>query len=515
MNTTTQIVIVDFGSQYTTLIARSLTELGFNSLIVKPETLDSHLRQFKPKALILSGGNNSVYDKEAPTISPDILNGEYFVLGICYGMQLIVHLLGGKVVNGSHAQKGYAGVNIKNLEGSRTNPVFKNLPAFFRAWASHGDVVIELPHGFVVNATSGPSYGFVIETMSNNLNGKIFGLQFHPEVKDTQHGDVILKNFLDLSGCVLDWNPEEVIPSITRKVEDSVGEGKAFIGVSGGVDSTTLALLISKYTKVKLYPCLIDHGGMRENEIREVVSFCKKAGVILNVVHAAPLFFKALKRTVDPEKRRKVFQRVYKKVFEQVIKQGKITHIIQGTLATDLIESGSKGNSALIKTHHNVGLKFSVPEIQPFGHLFKYQVRDISRSLGLDKIISERKPFPGPGLYLRVLGVPPTPKMVKLARFADTTVKNILEKEDFYSKISQIIVAVDGARTVGIKGDARVLGYSVIVRTVSTSDFMTVKPYFFLESVMEKIIAELTKHKLIVRVYFDFTPKPPATTEFY
>ena len=280
------------------------------------------------------------------------------------------------------------------------------------------------------------------------------------------------------------------------------------------MDSTTIATMLAPQLGDKLYACLIDHGGMRKDEIAQVCTVAKKAGIDLHVVDASDYFFKTIDDTISPEEKRKRFKEAYTKTFQKIITEQKITHLIQGTLATDLIESGQAGKSALIKSHHNVGLDFSVEQIEPFNKLFKYEVRDIAHLLGLDKAISERKPFPGPGLYLRVLGVPVTPELIEVARWADDLVVNILKMENYYDEISQLIVALNGVKTVGIKGDARKEEYSIIIRPVKTSDFMTVKPFYLPSLIMEKITKEITRHELINRVFWDYTPKPPATTEF-
>lgn len=506
-----EILIVDFGSQYTLLISRMLTEIGFNSLVIEPDSVDQHLESSTPKAIILSGGDKSVYDKDAPTISSAVFSGKYFVLGICYGMQLIAfHNDKTLVKKGNESQKGYGPVSI-NLQCSEL--LFANIPETFIVWASHGDIVHECPDGFTTAASSFAGNHVTIEAIQSD-DGKIFGVQFHPEVDQTQNGSMILKNFIELAGCELNWKPKDIIVSIQEEVISLVGNGKAFIGVSGGVDSTTVASILAPVLGKKLYACLIDHGGMREGEVEEVCNTAKQAGIDLHVISATEHYFATIGEAVDPEEKRKRFQKAYVETFEQIIRDEGITHIIQGTLKTDLIESGKSGKSAHIKSHHNVGLEFSVPQIEPFRDLFKYQVRKLARLLELNTAISERKPFPGPGLYLRVLGVPATPQHIDTVRFADNVVSKILKSENCYNDISQIIVALNGIETVGIKGDARSMAYSIIVRTVRTKDFMTVEPVYLSPKVMEKITSEITKHPSINRVFWDYTPKPPATTEF-
>lgn len=503
-----QIVIVDFGSQYTTLIARLLAQLGYQSLTFAPEAVSDYLKYHKPRAFILSGGNASVYDKDAPTIDPQVLSGAYKVLGICYGMQLIAHMKDkSSVIRGNVKQKGYGPVNIISLD---SDFLFKGINESITVWASHGDVVASVPEGFFATTYSNDN---VLESFQND-EGTIFGVQFHPEVIQTNDNDLILKNFIEISLCEKDWNATDVVKTIQEETIAQIGNGKALIGVSGGVDSTTIGAILAKKLGDQLHAFIINHGGMRKNEIKEVCIIAQKAGIDLHVIDASAYFFETIGDAIDAEEKRKSFQFAYVAMIERVIREQNITHLIQGTLATDLIESGKMGKSALIKSHHNVGLTFSVPQIEPFNKLFKYEVRAISRLVGLDKEISERKPFPGPGLYLRVLGVPATPENIEIVRFADDVVTRILKEENCYDGISQLVVALDGTKTVGIKGDARSLAYSIIVRPVQTTDFMTVSPYYLPNEVVEKIINEVTKHDSINRVFFDYTPKPPATTEF-
>lgn len=505
-----QILIVDYGSQYTLVISRTLRELNVRSVILPPKNVDKWLKNNIPKAVILSGSNWSVHNKGAPGLpfSLDITGKKYLILGICYGMQLLAHKEGGKV-DRPQANREYGPAlvttNIKH-------PLFRGVPAKTEVWASHGDTVTKLPKSFTAIATS---EGFA--AMSNK-NNRVLGIQFHPEVVNTKEGKKILQNFLTLAGCKKDWNPINLICQIRKEVSDIVSKNKnqnVILGVSGGVDSTTLAGVLAPVLGKRLICVAIDTGGLRENELLELKKNTKSAGVKkLVIISAAEEFIKNIGKTIDGEEKRANFRRVYQKIFEEQITKYNAGFIAQGTLATDIIESGKAGKSTMIKTHHNVGLSWKAKDLHPFKNLFKYEVRELARALKLPAAVYERNPFPGPGLYLRIVGTPVSKEKIELVRKADKTVNDILKKHNLTKDISQLIVALLGVNSVGVKGDERVYGHSLIVRAVQTSDFMTAKGYYFPEAVMGGITNALTKHKDIVRVFFDMTPKPPATTEF-
>ncbi len=504
-----QILIIDYGSQYTLVIGRTLRELGVRSLILPPKKVDVWLSNNTPKAVILSGSNWSVRQSGAPEFpkSLDVTGKKYFVLGVCYGMQLLAYKLGGKVERPlGHREYGPAMV-MPDI----THPLFIGVPKKTTVWASHGDTVTKLPKGFVSIATSGG-----IAAMSNK-DSSVMGIQFHPEVVDTKEGKKILQNFLDISDCKTDWNPLDLIHEIQKEVLDIIGKTKenVVLGFSGGVDSTTLASILAPVLGKRLVCVAIDTGGVRANELEEIKRNAKQAGVKnLVVIPAADEFIKNIGTTIDGEEKRTKFREVYKKIFETQIKKYKAGFIVQGTLATDIIESGKAGESVMIKTHHNVGLKWKVNDLHPFRNLFKYEVRELGRVMKLPASIYERNPFPGPGLFLRVVGTPVSKENIELVREADKTVADILKKHNLHKEISQLIVALLGFNSVGVKGDERVYGHSLAVRAVQTVDFMTAKGYYFPQVVVDEITNALTKHKNIVRVFFDMTPKPPATTEF-
>ena len=506
-----QILIVDYGSQYTLVIGRTLRELGVRSIILPPKKVDAWLMNNIPKAVILSGSNWSVHNEGAPELpqSLDITGTKYLILGICYGMQLLAYKLGGIVERPlGHREYGPTEANLDT-----THPLFNNVSNKTEVWASHGDTVTSLPKDFI---SIGSSVG--IAAMSDK-NNKVMGIQFHPEVVDTKEGKKILQNFLNLAICKKDWDPINLIHEIQKEVSDIVNKEKnklnVILGVSGGVDSTTLASILAPVLEERLICVAIDTGGLREGELEELKINTKSAGVKnLVIISAGEEFIKNISTTIDGEEKRAKFRDVYKRIFEEQIAKHNAGFIAQGTLATDIIESGKAGESSMIKTHHNVGLDWKVEDLHPFRNLFKYEVRELARALNLPPAVYERNPFPGPGLYLRIVGTPVSKENIELVRQADKTVGDILKKYDIAKDISQLIVALLGINSVGVKGDERVYGHSLVVRAVQTADFMTAKGFYFSEEIVNEITNALTKHKDIVRVFFDITPKPPATTEF-
>lgn len=510
-----QILIIDYGSQYTLVIGRTLRELGVRSVILPPKKIDQWLKRNNPKAVILSGSNWSVHNEGAPGLPKDLdISGKkYFILGICYGMQLLTDHLGGKVARPlGHREYGPAEVTL-----DIKHPLFAGISKKTQAWASHGDTVISLPKGFNSIAKS------VGHTAMSDKASRILGIQFHPEVVDTKEGKKILQNFLTLSKCKKDWDPINLIHQIQKEVLETVNKTnktpKVILGVSGGVDSTTLAAVLAPVLKERLICVAIDTGGLRQDEILELrknteSAIGKKLVKNLVIINAENEFIKNISQTIDGEEKRTKFRQVYKRIFEKQIAKYKAGFIVQGTLATDIIESGKAGESVMIKTHHNVGLKWKVEDLHPFRNLFKYEVRELARALKLPSVVYERNPFPGPGLYLRVIGTPVSKENIELVRQADKTVNEILKKHKISKNISQLIVTLLGINSVGVKGDERVYGHSIAVRAIQTADFMTAKGYYFPQIVVDEITSALTKHKNIVRVLFDMTPKPPATTEF-
>ncbi len=513
------ILIIDLGSQYTQIIRRSLRYLGFRSAIVAPLDSLGWIRDNASqgirglKAVILSGGSASVYDPDAPKISREILDLNIPILGICYGMQWLAYVHDKDSIQAVSHGKSYGPVEI--LFGGKTRPsqLFGNLPEKINAWSSHGDSVKHAPEGFVITATS--KDGMVNEAMEC-VEKKFYAVQFHPEVEQTEDENIILHNFVkNICGCVPDYDKRDVIEEIRQRTKDALGDGTAIVGVSGGVDSTTLAAILAPALGDKLKAFFIDTGGMRKNEVGKIKEIAEKAGIHLEIIDTYKnKFIENLGKSIDAEEKRAHFREVYGEVFKELARSYGATHMIQGTLATDLIESGSSGKSAMIKTHHNVDLDLGLTEIMPFADFFKFEIRELAREFKLDELLAGRQPFPGPGLYLRVVGVPVTAELLEIVREADHEVAEILKKCNIYDKISQTIVALLGTKTVGVKGDGRVYGYSLVVRTVETADFMTVKGFYLDKVICEEITSVLIRHPKIVRVLFDWTSKPPATTEF-
>lgn len=506
-----QILIVDLGSQYTQIIRRSLRYLGFHSVILPPESSLAWAKENKPKGIILSGGSASVYDKDVPEIPKEILNLDIPVLGICLGMQWMAYAHDEDTIQAVEEGKSYGPVEVNF--GEQKSKLFANLKEKISAWSSHGDSVKRAPEGFAITATSkGGSVNEAMENVAKNL----YAVQFHPEVEETKDENIILNNFVaDICGCSKDYSTKDAIKEIGENTKKALGDGTAIIGVSGGVDSTALAAILAPVLGDKLKAFIIDTGGLRKGETEKVLAMAEKAGIKLEVVDKYKnKFIEKISTTVDAEEKRARFREVYGEVFKEVAKQYRATHMIQGTLATDLIESGGAGKSALIKTHHNVKLDLGLREIMPLADYFKFEVRNFAHEVGLEELVSKRQPFPGPGLFIRVVGAPVSEELIALVREADNEVAEILQKHGLDKKISQSIVALFGTKTVGVKGDGRVYGYSLVVRTVETVDFMTVKGFYLPKEVCEEIISTLIRHKEVVRVLFDFTPKPPATTEF-
>ncbi|KKQ35964.1 MAG: Glutamine-hydrolyzing GMP synthase [Candidatus Nomurabacteria bacterium GW2011_GWB1_37_5] len=513
---TAQILIIDLGSQYTQVIRRSLRYLGYKSEIVSPEESLEWAKQNKPKGIILSGGSASVYDKDAPKPPVKLLGLGIPVLGICYGMQWLAYVHDKKSVHATTEGKSYGPVKIEfpNYTKNYKNKLFFGIAwGLEKAWSSHGDSVKYAPIGFGVTATS--NSGKVIEAIENPQM-KYWGVQFHPEVEQTEDNNIILKNFTEtICGCRKDYSANEMMDQILSATKKALGKnGKAIIGVSGGVDSTTLAAIFAPVLGNRLKAFTIDTGGMRKGEIEQIEQIAKSAKIDLEVLDYSDQFIANVSQTTDAEEKRRKFREVYKMAFYHVARKFHATHVIQGTLATDLIESGASGKSALIKTHHNVGLEFGLKEIMPLADFFKFEVRKLAEEIGLKELISKRQPFPGPGLYLRIVGLPVTRERLEIVRKADQIVKDILISRRLYDQISQTVVGLWSTKTVGVKGDGRVYGYSIVVRTVKTTDFMTTKPFHLPDEVEDEITNELVKNPSIVRVTFDYTPKPPATTEF-
>jgi GMP synthase (glutamine-hydrolysing) len=505
------ILVLDFGSQYTQLIARRIRELGVFSEIQRFDFPIDEILKLKPKGIILSGGPSSVYEDGAPQVDEKLFELGIPVLGICYGLQLIAYKLGGVVDKFARREYGKAILRV-----IKDDDLFYGFNSQSVVWMSHGDALIKEPDGFEVIAWTDNSPICAIR----NKDKKIYGVQFHPEVVHTERGDEILRNFVyRICGCKGEWNAEFFIEKEIEEIRKIVGDEKVICAVSGGVDSTVLALLLMRAIGGNLIAIFIDNGLMREGEGEEVLKNFREIGVNIHYVNASEVFLERLKGIVDPEEKRRIIGRTFIEIFEREAKKfGDVKFLAQGTLYPDVIESTSyKGPSSKIKTHHNVG---GLPErmnfklIEPFRELFKDEVRKIGKSLGLSDEILNRHPFPGPGLAVRVVGEVTKDKL-EILRKADKIFIEEIKKANLYDKIWQAFAVLLPIKTVGVMGDERSYEYVVALRAVSSQDGMTADwfrlPYDLLERVSNRIVNEV---KGVNRVIYDITTKPPATIEW-
>ena len=508
-----RIVILDYGSQYTQLIARRIREQQVFSEIIRFDTPAAKLRENMPQGIILSGGPNSVFEEGAPGIDPEIFNLGVPVLGVCYGMQLMSQQLGGKVQPGESRE--YGKTEMTTEPGSE---LFAGLPEKFIVWMSHGDRVAEIPAGFKVSATSANCPYAAIR----NEEKRFYAIQFHPEVVHTQHGNQILGNFLfKICGCKADWKLSSWIEETVEKLKEQVGNEEVVLGLSGGVDSSVVAVLLHKAIGKRLHCIFVDNGLLRYNEDKQVEQmFRSKLDLDLHIAHAAQRFYAALKGVSDPEQKRKIIGCEFINVFAEEARKFKSAKFLgQGTIYPDVIESSSalKGPSQTIKSHHNVGglppdLKFEL--VEPLRDLFKDEVRAVGRVLGMDSELLDRQPFPGPGLGVRILGEV-TEEKVKLLQQADLRVQEEVKKLPEYKTIWQTFAVLLPVKSVGVMGDQRTYEYTCAIRSVNSIDAMTADwthlPYETLATMSNRIINEV---RGINRVVYDISSKPPATIEW-
>ncbi len=513
------IVVLDFGAQYSQLIARRIREQSVFSVVLPCTAGLEEIRSYSPAGIILSGGPSSVYDADAPPADPRVFELGLPVLGICYGLQFMVHALGGKVRAASKREYGHAEVEIRN--GSR---LFRGLPAKLSVWMSHGDEAVELPAGFHLVASS-PSAVAAIEAPERGM----WAVQFHPEVRHTQAGADILRNFaLEICGAKPDWTPQHFIDATIAGVRQTVGAGHALCALSGGVDSAVAATLVDRALRdgksSRLTCVFVDNGLLRKNEFEKVQhSLRDRLGLKVVAVDASQRFLARLAGVTDPETKRKVIGNEFIAVFEQEARRleqtgGKVEFLVQGTLYPDVIESRSvRGPSQTIKTHHNVGglpEKMQLRLIEPLKDLFKDEVRKIGRDLGMPEEILQRQPFPGPGLAVRVLGEV-TAERLAILRECDDIVVSEIKNAGLYQKIWQSFAVLLPVMSVGVMGDQRTYACTCAIRAVHSEDGMTADwaplPHEVLKKISSRIVNEV---KGVNRVVYDVTSKPPGTIEW-
>ncbi len=516
-----KILILDFGSQYTQLIARRIREIGVYCEIYSCECTDAEIQNFAPKGIILSGGPESVTEGNTPRAPRSVFELGVPVLGICYGMQTMTEQLGGKVETSNHREFGYAQIRarghsklLSGIEDHLSEEGFSLLDV----WMSHGDRVVDLPEGFKLIASS---EGAPIAGMANE-DKNFYALQFHPEVTHTKQGGQILSRFaLEICGCAALWNSNNIIEDSIKAVREKVGNDEVILGLSGGVDSSVVAALLHKAIGSQLICVFVDTGLLRLNEGDQVMAiFAENLGVKVIRVNAEERYLMALAGENDPEKKRKIIGNLFIEIFdEEAAKLANAKWLAQGTIYPDVIESaGAKsGKAHLIKSHHNVG---GLPEnmtlklVEPLRELFKDEVRKLGVELGLPADMVYRHPFPGPGLGVRILGEVKK-EYADLLRQADAIFIEELYKNDLYDKVSQAFAVFLPVKSVGVMGDGRRYDYVIAIRAVETIDFMTARwahlPYEFLDLISRRIINEVAG---ISRVTYDISGKPPATIEW-
>jgi GMP synthase (glutamine-hydrolysing) len=507
------IAVLDFGSQYTQVIARRIRECQVYSKIYHYSTPAETLKKDGVLGIILSGGPSSVLAKDAPLPDRAIFTLGLPVLGICYGVQLMGQFLGGKVAHSDEREYGHGRLQIL-----RQGTLFSGLGHVVRVWNSHGDKLTQLPRGFSATARTENSPYAAIE----NAEKKFFGLQFHPEVHHTENGIQILRNFLyNVCGCRGDWSMASFVDRAVADIRETVGTGRVILGLSGGVDSSVAAALIHKAIGKQLTCVFVDNGLLRKNERDAVVALFKRNFKIdLRVIDAEKQFLSKLKGVTDPEKKRKIIGKVFIEVFEQSLKSiGHTEYLAQGTLYPDVIESVSiAGNpAAVIKSHHNVGglpARMRLKLLEPLRELFKDEVRALGTELGLPREVVWRQPFPGPGLAVRVMGEI-TPARLEILRNADAVLQEEMVESGYYYKVWQSFAVFLPVQTVGVMGDERTYDYVIAVRVVESVDAMTADwarlPHDLLQKISSRIINEV---KGVNRVVYDISSKPPATIEW-
>ena len=508
------ILVLDFGGQYCHLIGRRIREYGVYSELVphdiKPEEIKLLSEKSNVKGLVFSGGPASVYEPNAPRPDPSILDLDLPVLGLCYGHQLMAEMAGGKVEPTKQREYGVAYITIDKPVG-----VLKKLDNREKVWMSHGDTVLSIPaeYEILAHTENCPVAAF------RHKEKPIYGLQWHPEVVHTEKGVRMLRNFIfEVCKCEPNWKIEDVIEKAVKEIKNEIGEGRAIIALSGGIDSSVATALAAKAIDNRLTAVFVDHGFMRDNEPEFVKNTFQKFKINLIIADARERFLTKLKGVVDPEKKRKIIGEEFIRVFEEIAERTNAEYLIQGTIYPDRIESGFRKFSDKIKTHHNVaGLPLRImfkKIVEPLRDLYKDEVRKVAKMLGLPKEIVFRQPFPGPGLAVRIIGEL-TEEKIMIARKADKIVGEEIEKSGLEKNLWQYFAVLTDVKATGIKGDARAYGYVVAVRIVESREAMTASfaeiPYKVLERISTRITNEAPQ---VTHVVYDITHKPPATIEW-
>ena len=508
------VLILDFGGQYCHLITRRIRDSGVYSEIAPYDITADALRKLcerlNVKGIILSGGPSSIYERGSPKIDESVLHSRIPILGICYGHQLIAHDMGGKV---KPAEKREFGMSTAIID--KQDSLFKDSNSMEQVWMSHGDMVSGLPSTFEILAHTEncPIAAFRHKRLP------VYGIQWHPEVVHTKNGNKMLQNFIfEVCGCKPDWKPGNLVERYVGEIRETIGREKAIVALSGGIDSSTAAILASKAIGKNLIAVFVDHGFMRKSEPEQIKRIAKRLGINLMYVDAKDRFLKRIAGVSDPEKKRKLIGKEFIEVFEKVAKKTGAKYLVQGTIYPDRIESGSSKGSKVIKSHHNVGglptkIKFD-GLVEPLRELYKDEVKRVAQRLGLPNEIIDRHPFPGPGLAIRIIGCVDAAKLA-IVKEADAIVKEEMEKSGLSNRLWQYFAVLTDTKTTGVKGDARSYGYAVAIRAVESKDAMSASyskiPYRTLEGISTRITNEIPG---VVRVVYDITNKPPATIEW-
>lgn len=511
VNNVDKIIVLDYGSQYNQLITRRIREFGVYSELLPNTITAAEVKKINPKGIILSGGPMSVYDEGAFDVDQEILNLGIPVLGICYGMQLLAYKLNGKVESADNREYGKAEITVTDLE----SPLFKGLPVDQTVWMSHGDLVREVPTGFHIVATSKNA---PISSFAND-DKKMYGIQFHAEVRNTEYGNEILRHFtFDIAGAEANWSMTDFIDQQIAQIRETVGDKKVLLGLSGGVDSSVVGVLLHKAIGNQLTSIFVDHGLLRKGEAEQVMDSLEgKFGLNIIKVDAQERFLNKLAGVSDPETKRKIIGNEFIQVFnDEAAKLDGIDFLAQGTLYTDVIESGTS-TAQTIKSHHNVG---GLPEdihfqlIEPLRTLFKDEARELGEKLGMPHDLVWRQPFPGPGLAIRVLGEITEDKL-EIVRDSDLILREEIKNAGLDEEIWQYFTVLPGIRSVGVMGDGRTYDYTVAIRAVTSIDGMTADfaqiPWDVLQKISVRIVNEVGH---VNRVVYDITSKPPATIEW-